>query len=291
MYIPLLSQRRMEFIPRVERRDTDASQAQARDAVLVQPLDAIERRAPAGGGGGRGSSSSSSSSSSGKSSGSSSSSGKSAPKSVSGSSSSSRVPLTKLPGASSRVNPSTSSTTSRDLIYGAGGYTAGSAIGSYSYGYGRPYYGSPAPLYGFWPYYWQTDDYDPTHPSGDQRPGGSLTSLGVQLPNNQSRVYVLYGDAFSVDAVLGPVLAQTGAQNATLPADISNNATIEQYRSQSFLLLSLNTSSAPDANTSFIAALNQTIGQNLPISGAPKLPVHFWLGSALTVAAGAALAL
>ena len=156
---------------------------------------------------------------------------------------------------------------------------------SYYYGYGRPI--GFIPVFGFWPWYWYTDDQPGQSPSNDTRPGGNLTAQGIALPNNQSATYILYGDELSLSNIIGLVLNNTGAMNVSIPSDLSGNATLQDYRDQSFLLMKLNSTAPADLNSTFLGTLNDTIGDNLIVATATSaaglgmvLPSIYLMGTA-----------
>ncbi|MBE7182463.1 MAG: hypothetical protein INR71_14875, partial [Terriglobus roseus] len=220
-----------------------------------------------GGGGGRGSSGSSGGSSAGRSSGSSGSSGsgKSSSSSSGAGSAKAGTKGTISGGVAGGKQPkiklgSQLQGTQRSQLFGSSD--------SYGrYGWDRPYAGGLPLNYGFWPLPWGYDVPANAAPNNDSRPGGPLLAAALQAPASNS-TYVIYGDTQSVNA-LAPVLTQDCATvNASVPANLADNTTLQLYRDASFALYRFDgPQGAP--NASLESCLNQTIGDNVLIAGAP----------------------
>lgn len=223
-----------------------------------------KRRGVSGGGGGAKSGGSSSSSSG--SSGSSSSGSKGSPPAYSGGSA---PPPYSVSGGSSISGLGTKSTTSGSLgsAQKAGVYGSSPASAGYGRSYGRYGYGPGLllPVYGFWPIY----AYHGRSVNDTTRPGGDLTSAGFTAPDDAEHTYVVYGDQQSVSALIPALNLNCNANNASAPADLSANTTLESYRDDSLELYRFpNVTTTTAVNATFEGCLNSTIGDNLLVASA-----------------------
>jgi len=157
---------------------------------------------------------------------------------------------------------------------------------SYGYGYGGPATGFLLPVYGFWPVYW----YHGSRGTNDTtRPGGDLIAAGLTAPNDAINTYVIYGDSQSINALIPALNVNCQAANATAPADLSANTTLESYRDDSFELFRFpNVTTATPVNATFEGCLNSTIGDNLLIAsgGVAQAAAPLLLAGLVAVATG-----
>lgn len=163
-----------------------------------------------------------------------------------------------------------SSTQAGRSVYRSGQLSASQRQGIWNqgaprYGSNRPTNGSPAPVYGFWPLTWYTDVPEGGEATNATRPGGPLLSAALQAPDKTPETYLIYGDSQSVEDLLPTLMEACSAHNSSSPFDAQANTTLQNYRDESFALLGVNAGQA-DANQSFVACLNDTIGNNLLVS-------------------------
>lgn len=131
----------------------------------------------------------------------------------------------------------------------------------------RPPSTNPALAFGFWPLAWSTNVADGGAANNDTRPGGPLMVAPLHAPGETNVTYLLYGDTQSVTDLVPTLMQDCAASNSSTTYDASANTTLQRYREESFALLGVGVGQA-GVNTSFAACLNDTIGDNLLVSGA-----------------------
>lgn len=186
----------------------------------------------------------------------------------------------------------------RSNVYGSGNYgsgytyaTAGAATGLVAGSVasrGFPYYYWPV-WYPSYPYYYGSSAYR----DNNQRPGGAMTLYVLTAPpgvDQQQNNFGLYGDINSVASVFESIKGSCPIGTALQPNfTLSPNMTVQYYRASSFsLVLDGYNSNSPNitvdangesnqtvtaatapipsgANSSYLACLNSTIGNAVPL--------------------------